>query len=550
MPPQDGAHLPNSGEVKSANEGSAVSTFVGNVWDSLKYAAVQVPADGAAQLSDRVLGTNFLPEVQMFEPPKPAEFGSTAWYGQTIGGTVGGAIPFIAMYRCMGPGGAARLETSGAYALGRSALPYIGKAALTGALYSGVFQPVHDEEHFWQGRIKNSAIGGITGATLTASTIGLKSSGIRILGDDIVAGAASGVPSGIVYANAHSLLEGKGLASGKETVQTAATFAVGGAFMGGANKLHEHFKPTSGIRGVRTVEDMKKLADSTRASDWEARRAAALVEYNGPQSTKNPTTDSILGHMDPLKTIAAEANAYALAHKALAKSSLSPELREMIARGHQDLITGLEAIQGQEPIVVIYGSARLGENTFAYQRTRYLAGRLAKEGFTVMTGGGEKGIMEAANRGAFEAGGRSIGVNIELPFEQRPNPWLTTSVTHRDFFTRKEVLRSVKAVVVEEGGFGTSDEALGGLTLMQTQKTEVIPTYFEGKRFYDPLVRTFFKGSMLKTKVISPEDMNLFKVTDNPDSIVNDLVRLRAQTTGGIVSFDSPNAGAKGTQPR
>lgn len=553
MPPQGEADLPKVGEAQSSE--SQVSTFVENAWDSLKYSAVQVPADGIAQLSDKVLGTNYLPEVQMFEPPKPAEFGSTAWYGQTIGGTVGGALPFIAMYRMMGPGGASQLELSGSYALGRSALPYIGKAAATGAVYSGVFQPVHDPEHFWEGRLKNTAIGGLTGATLTATTIGLKSSGVKFLGNDIVAGASSGVPAGVVYANAHSLLEGNGFASAKDNLQTAATFSLGGAFMGGANILHEHFKPTSGIRGVRTVEDMKELADSTRASDWKARRAAALAEWDKLSPTSAKATDdgsgNVLTSMDLLKSTASGgADHYAAVHRALSTSKLPADVKEMIARGNHDLITGLEALQGQEPIVVIYGSARLGENTFAYQRTRYLAGRLAQEGFTVMTGGGEKGIMEAANRGAFEAGGKSIGVNIELPFESRPNPWLTTSINHRDFFTRKEVLRTVKAAVIEEGGLGTSDEAFNGLTLMQTGKTEKIPTFFEGVRFYKPLVKGFIEGSMLKTKVISPEDVNLYRLTDNPDSIVNQLVKLRNQEAGGIVvSYDKPKAGV-GQQTR
>lgn len=547
MPPQGEANLPTPGEVKGSE--SKVSAFVENAWDSLKYSAVQVPADGIAQLSDKVLGTNYLPEVQMFEPPKPVEFGSAGWYGQTVGGTVGGALPFIAMYRMMGPGGASQLELSGSYALGRTALPYIGKAAATGAIYSGVFQPVQDPDHFWEGRLKNTAIGGLTGATLTASTIGLKSSGVRFLGNDIVAGAGSGVPAGVVYANAHSLLEGKGLASAQETLQTAATFSLGGAFMGGANTLHEHFKPTSGIRGVRTVEDMRKLADSTRAPDWEARRAAALAEWEKPPTLNTKTTaagsQDVLTSIDFLKSTASGgADHYTAVHRALSTSKLPAEVKEMIARGNHDLITGMEALQGQEPIIVIYGSARLGENTFAYQRTRYLAGRLAQEGFTVMTGGGEKGIMEAANRGAFEAGGKSIGVNIELPFEQRPNPWLTTSINHRDFYTRKEVLRTVKAAVVEEGGFGTSDEAFNGLTLMQTGKTEKIPTFFEGVRFYKPLVKGFIEGSMLRTKVISPEDVNLYRLTDNPDSIVNQVVKLKNQEAGGVVSYDKPKAGA------
>ncbi len=552
MPPQGDANLPRDGEAKSTE--SKVSTFVENAWDSLRYNAVQVPADGIAQLSDRVLGTNYLPNVQMFEAPKQAEFGSTAWYGQTIGGTVGGALPFIAMYRMMGPGGAANLET-GAYGLGRAALPYIGKAAATGAIYSGVFQPVQDTDHFWSGRMKNATVGGLTGATLTASSIGLKASGVRFLSNDIVAGAASGVPSGVVAANAHSLMEGKGLATAQDTLQTAATFSLGGAFMGGANALHEHLKPTSGIRGVRTVEDMRKLADSTRAPDWETRRAQALFDQaqaairQKAMGDSKTTADGSRTFLTQFDLTTASDNHYTAVYKALSRSKLPDDLKEMIARGNHDLIVGMEAIQGQEPIVVIYGSARLGEDTFAYQRTRYLAGRLAQKGITVMTGGGEKGIMEAANRGAFEAGGKSIGVNVELPFEQKPNPWLTTSVTHRDFFTRKEVLRAVKAVVIEEGGFGTSDEGFNGLTLMQTGKTEKIPTFFEGVNFYKPLVKGFIEGSMLKTKVISPEDIHLYTLTGDPNSIVNRLAHLKGQSAGVVVSYDQPKAGVR-TQVR
>lgn len=183
----------------------------------------------------------------------------------------------------------------------------------------------------------------------------------------------------------------------------------------------------------------------------------------------------------------------------------------------------LEFIQGFEtlgaidrPCVTVFGSARLGESTPYYELARQLGRRLAEEGLAVMTGGGP-GIMEAANRGAKEAGGLSIGCNIELPFEQQPNPYLDIFIEFNHFFIRKVMLvKYSSAFVVFPGGFGTLDEAFETVTLMQTDKIEDFPLISMGVEFWQPMA-DFMRETLVTRGTIGKSDIHLWSPTDSVD---------------------------------
>lgn len=168
--------------------------------------------------------------------------------------------------------------------------------------------------------------------------------------------------------------------------------------------------------------------------------------------------------------------------------------------------------------MTVFGSARFKEDHIYYEKAREIGARLTKIGFTVMTGGGP-GIMEAANRGAKEAGGRSVGCNIELPFEQDPNPYMDKCVTFKYFFIRKVLmLKYSYAFVVMPGGAGTMDELFETLTLIQTEKISDFPVVIMGKEYWKNL--TELLEDFVKNKTISPEDLKLFILTDSVDDAI------------------------------
>jgi uncharacterized protein (TIGR00730 family) len=173
-----------------------------------------------------------------------------------------------------------------------------------------------------------------------------------------------------------------------------------------------------------------------------------------------------------------------------------------------------------EKSVTFYGSARTPEGSEYYEKARRLGRRVAELGYTVVTGGGP-GIMEGGNRGAFEAGGHSIGATIDLPFEQETNPYVTEEIPFYFFFSRKVILGfSAEAYLYFPGGFGTLDEAFEMLTLVQTKKIPPLPIILVGSDFWNPLL-DFVKNHMLqKYETISPEDLDLFKVLDDEDEII------------------------------
>jgi uncharacterized protein (TIGR00730 family) len=174
---------------------------------------------------------------------------------------------------------------------------------------------------------------------------------------------------------------------------------------------------------------------------------------------------------------------------------------------------GFRALHFVGPLVTVFGSARTEEGSPHYQNARKVGSELAKMGFGVMTGGGP-GIMEAANRGAHEAGGTSIGCNIILPFEQKPNPYLDVMISFNYFFVRKVMLLKYSyAFVVMPGGAGTMDELFEVITLIQTKKIFNFPVILIGKDYFFELMD--FLELMVKEGTISPEDLDLFMVTDS-----------------------------------
>lgn len=185
----------------------------------------------------------------------------------------------------------------------------------------------------------------------------------------------------------------------------------------------------------------------------------------------------------------------------------------------KDLEYGLRMIRSYPQGVTVFGSARISEDDKYYKKARELGGLLAQNGHAVITGGGP-GVMEAANRGAYEYGGRSIGLNIKLDHEQMPNPYLTDTMEFRYFFARKVMLSmSAKVYVFFPGGFGTLDELSEIIILMQENKMPRMPVFFFGKSFWRPLER-FYRTKMLSKKLISAKDLKIFKLTDDVNEII------------------------------
>ena len=192
----------------------------------------------------------------------------------------------------------------------------------------------------------------------------------------------------------------------------------------------------------------------------------------------------------------------------------------LLLRAGRDFIRGFRALHFVGPCVTVFGSARFDEHHRYYAMAREVGGALVGLGFTVMTGGGP-GVMEAANRGAREAGGVSVGCNVELPFEQKPNDYLDRWVTTHYFWVRKVLLVKYSyAFVVMPGGFGTLDELTEALTLIQTRKILQFPIVLMGRDYWAPFVAMC--KTMVEAGTISAADLDLMLVTDSvPDAMAH-----------------------------
>lgn len=190
-----------------------------------------------------------------------------------------------------------------------------------------------------------------------------------------------------------------------------------------------------------------------------------------------------------------------------------------------EFVQGFELLRNYGLSATFWGSARLAPNDPYYKAAEELAAKLAKKGFAIISGGGP-GIMEASNVGAFKVGGKSIGLNIELPFEQKLNPYTTDTLSFKYFFSRKVMLTFASEVYVYfPGGFGTLDEFFEIITLIQTKKIERIPVVLYGSDFWNPLLKWFEKDLLKQFKTISKEDLDLFVVVDSVEDAMKYILK-------------------------
>lgn len=195
-----------------------------------------------------------------------------------------------------------------------------------------------------------------------------------------------------------------------------------------------------------------------------------------------------------------------------------------------EFVEGFDELATLSRGIAIFGSARTRPDDPDYQAAQETGALLAAKGFAVITGGGP-GIMEAANRGAFEAGGLSIGCNIELPFEQRPNAYQTLSLTFKYFFVRKMMfVKYSLAFVIFPGGFGTFDELFEALTLIQTKKIRNFPIVLFGTRYWSGML-AWLREEVLRGGKINEADLNLFRVTDSPAEVVEIVTQSQSTLT-------------------
>lgn len=187
---------------------------------------------------------------------------------------------------------------------------------------------------------------------------------------------------------------------------------------------------------------------------------------------------------------------------------------------------GIDALSDLGFAISIFGSARIEPDNIFYKQTTELANKLAKEGFSIITGGGP-GIMEAGNKGAKGEQGKSVGLNIVLPKEQSPNPYQNITLNYRYFFARKVMfVKHSMGYVCMPGGFGTLDEFFEALTLVQTNKIYPIPIVLFGTKFWQGLL-DWIKEQPLQERLISPQDMDLMYITDDIDEVVDIMLKHR-----------------------
>jgi uncharacterized protein (TIGR00730 family) len=201
-----------------------------------------------------------------------------------------------------------------------------------------------------------------------------------------------------------------------------------------------------------------------------------------------------------------------------------PTLEQRVTLIGDEFRRGFEAVNEiDRPAVTVFGSARIGEDHPAYAGARETGRLFAEAGFAVVTGGGG-GVMEAANRGAREGGGLSVGFNIELPHEQEPNPYIDVGLTFRHFYARKTMfVKAAEGFVIFPGGFGTLDELFESLTLIQTGKVFHFPVVLFGRAYWGPLL-DWIRADLLAQGMISPDDVELLSLSDAPAEIVHRVV--------------------------
>jgi uncharacterized protein (TIGR00730 family) len=190
-----------------------------------------------------------------------------------------------------------------------------------------------------------------------------------------------------------------------------------------------------------------------------------------------------------------------------------------------EFVEGVETLHDIGPAVSIFGSARTKPSDPEYKKAEQIAAQFVKNDFAVLTGGGG-GIMEAANKGAAEAGGTSVGMNITLPFEQKPNKYSNVNIEFNYFFIRKVMfVKYALAYIIMPGGFGTLDELFEAVTLIQTHRIKPLPVILVGKDYWSGLL-DWIKKCLLEEKRLSPEDMEILQVVDDPKQVVKRVKKI------------------------
>ncbi len=252
--------------------------------------------------------------------------------------------------------------------------------------------------------------------------------------------------------------------------------------------------------------DVVNTSGKSRNGKLPATNGTALLDSagNGARIRANGMEPAGSGHAPGQREIAIE--------------QLSERDTEWLERVRTEFVAGFRAMQGAPPAVTVYGSARVKEGSPEYEQARQVGAALARAGFAVITGGGP-GVMEGANRGALEAGGRSIGMNITLRNLEPPNRYATDSVTFKYFFVRKVMLvKYATAFVLMPGGMGTLDELFETLNLLQTGKIHRFPVILFGSRFWQGLL-DWIKGQLLDRGLISGKDLDIFIIEDDPERV-------------------------------
>ena len=202
--------------------------------------------------------------------------------------------------------------------------------------------------------------------------------------------------------------------------------------------------------------------------------------------------------------------------------ALSKEESWRIFRIMAEFVESIEVLSNVHNAVTIFGSARLKPEDKYYQMAEKLGQLLVQNGFSVITGGGP-GIMEAANKGAAEAGGQSVGMNIKLPFEQKPNPYANLQLDYKYFFIRKVMfVKYAVAYVIMPGGYGTMDELFEALTLIQTKRVKSFPLILMGREYWQGLL-DWLKNSMQQKSMILPCDIEMIQIIDEPEEVVKHI---------------------------
>jgi len=210
------------------------------------------------------------------------------------------------------------------------------------------------------------------------------------------------------------------------------------------------------------------------------------------------------------------------AQKPHTADEIAADAKKRVSLINKEFSEGFELIRKYPKSVTVFGSSVLPETDPYYAKTRELAAKISKLGYTVVTGGGA-GIMEAANRGAFEAGGKSIGLNIKLPHEQNPNPYLTDYHQFHYFFSRKVALTfAAEAYLFFPGGYGTLNELSEIIMLIQTQRIKPVPVILFGDGFWEQFDQ-FIKENLLKRHMIDAEDLTIYKICGSDEEVIDIL---------------------------